>query len=107
MRYFLQTDCTIMILVKVIGIRSQMEVYMMIKLNILNMENFLEIVNTCSGRVDLLEADGSRKDINKQYGIQNELQRQYRENENHLKMTLDIPVPKDYLSIVCYYAGDC
>lgn len=79
----------------------------MIKLNILNMKNFLQTVNECSGMVNLLYPDGRKENINKQYGIQNQLLQKYRENKNYLSLSLDIPTPKDYISIVSYYAGDC
>jgi hypothetical protein len=79
----------------------------MIKLNILNMKNFLQTVNECSGKVNLLHPDGRKENINKQYGIQNELLQKYRENKYCLPLSLDIPTPKDYISIVSYYAGDC
>lgn len=79
----------------------------MINLNILNMKNFLQTVNACSGMVNLLYPDGRKENINKQHEIQNELLQKYRENKNCLRLTLDIPNPKDYMSIVSYYAGDC
>ena len=79
----------------------------MIKFNILNMKNFLQTVNACCGAVNLLYPDGKKEDINKHYGIQNQLLQKYRENKNCLLLSLDIPTPKDYMSIVSYYAGDC
>jgi len=79
----------------------------MIKLNILNMDNFLQTVNACSDAVNLLYPDGRKENINKHYGLQNELLHQYRENKNLLCLSLDIPAPKDYMSIISYYAGDC
>ena len=79
----------------------------MIKLNILNMKNFLETVNTCKGEVNMLCPDGKRLNISRQYAIQNELQKEYKANKNCLQFTLDIPNPQDYMSIVSYYAGDC
>ena len=79
----------------------------MIKLNILNMKNFLQTVNACSGAVNMLYPDGRKEDNNKHYGIQNQLLQKYRENKNCLLLSLDIPTPKDYMSIVSYYAGDC
>lgn len=79
----------------------------MIKLNILNMKGFLQMVNACGGVVNLLQPDGSKENINKQYGIQNELLQRYRENKNFLRLSLDIPTTKDYFSIVSYYTGNC
>lgn len=79
----------------------------MVKLNVLNMDNFLQTVNSCSDAVNLLYPDGRKENINKQYGIQNELLHKYRENKNCLCLSLDIPSPKDYMSIISYYTGDC
>ena len=79
----------------------------MIKVNILNLKNFLETINQCSGRVLNLLPDGTRRDINKQYSIQRELEREYIENGRCLPMTLEFDDPGDYLDVVAYYAGDC
>ena len=79
----------------------------MIKLNVLNMERFLETVNECNGVVNLLNPNGSKKNINKQYGIQSELLEEYRKNKNCLRLSLDVRNSKDYINIVSYYAGDC
>ncbi len=79
----------------------------MIKLNIFDMEGFLQAVNGCSGAVKLLHPDGRKETINHQYGMQNELLQRYRENENYLRLSLDIPTPKDYLRIVFFAIGDC
>lgn len=79
----------------------------MIKLNILNMKNFLQTVNECSGEINLMYPDGSKKNINKQYEMQDKLLQQYQENKKCLEITLDIQNTEDYISIVSYYAGDC
>lgn len=80
----------------------------MIKLNILkNMEGFLQTVNECCGAVNLLHPDGRKEDINKQYGIQEELLQKYMENESSLCLALDIPTSKDYMSIVTFSVGEC
>ena len=51
--------------------------------------------------------DGSKKNINKQYEMQDKLLQQYQENKKYLEITLDIQNTEDYISIVSYYAGDC
>lgn len=79
----------------------------MIKVNILNLKNFLETVNQCTGRVLVLSPNGNKTDINKQYPIQRELQSQYQKNGNCLPLTLEFDYPTDYMNIVSYYAGDC
>lgn len=79
----------------------------MIKLNILNLKKFLEVVNECAGEVMMHRTDGKKVNIRRQYAIQNELWEQYRKNKDCLPIMLSIPTPKDYMSIVSYYAGDC
>lgn len=79
----------------------------MIKLHVLNMKNFLDTVNACKGAVNMLRPDGTWLDISRHYEAQKELMEQYRENKNHLRLTLEIPTPKDYMNLISYYAGDC
>lgn len=79
----------------------------MIKLNILDMGNFLNTVNTCTGKINILCPDGKKVNINREDRIQNSLWQQYRQNNNCLHLALEILNPKDYMSIVSYYAGDC
>ena len=71
------------------------------------MKEFFRTVNMCGGAVNLLSPDGRKENINKQYGVQKELLQKYSENNNFLQLSLEIPDPKDYMSIVFYYAGDC
>lgn len=78
-----------------------------IKLNIMNMTEFLRVVNGCSGVVELLHPDGTVENINKQYNLQQKLQRRYRENNRYLTLALNIPSSKDYMSIVFFTVGDC
>lgn len=79
----------------------------MIKLNILNMKNFLATVNACKGEVRLLCPDGKKTNINGEKTLQNRLWEQYLRNKKQLQLVLEIPAPKDYLHILSYYAGDC
>ncbi len=79
----------------------------MVKINIINMKSFLQTVNECSGTVNLLHPDGSRENINKQYGLQRELLQEHRENKNWLRLSLEVPALKDYLRIVYFTIGDC
>ena len=79
----------------------------MVKLKIFNMKTFLETVNECSGVVNLLYPDGSEENINKEYGIQNELLQRHRENKGFLHLSLNIPTVEDYFRIVYFTIGDC
>ena len=78
-----------------------------LKLNILNMKNFLDTVNACTGEVNMLCPDGRKRNINGEEKIQDGLQRQYFQNKNCLQLVLEIPNPTDCMDIVSYYAGDC
>lgn len=73
---------------------------MNIKLRILNIKEFLKIVN-------IIYPNGSKENINSQYCIQKELRDEYYKNKNILNLYLNIPTFKDYLSIINYYIGDC
>lgn len=79
----------------------------MIKVNILNVKDFFRTVNECSGRVLMLSEDGGRTDLNRQEGVQEKLKEQYLKNGNCLPLTLEFDEPKDYMSVVSYYVGDC
>lgn len=79
----------------------------MLKLNILNMREFLRTVNACKGRVWLLRPDGGRVDLRGQYTAQLELRERFRENRNFLPVVLTVPDPGDYMRVVSYYIGDC
>jgi len=80
---------------------------MIIKLNIYNIKDFFHTINECKDNINLLHPDGRKENIKQQYLIQNELLRRYKENKNRLSIALDVPNPKDYMSVVFYYAGDC
>ena len=77
-----------------------------LKLNILNMKIFLDTVNACTGKVNMLCPDGRELNINGEEKIQGGLWRQYFQNKNCLRLVLEIPNPADYMNIVSYYAGD-
>ena len=79
----------------------------MMKLNILNMERFLDVVNSCEGAVYQIGPDGSRTDLRRAYRLQDDLRAQYRKNRGELPLTLVVPNGRDYLRVVYYYAGDC
>lgn len=79
----------------------------MLKLNILNLKKFLATINSCENEVYIISSDGTKININKQYAAQNNLWEEYNKNKNYLHLTLKVSNPKDYMSIVSYYAGDC
>lgn len=79
----------------------------MMKLKIFNMKEFLKVVDTCTGAVNVVYSDGKKVNINKDYEAQGRLWDTYLDNKKCAKISLDIVNPKDYFSIVSYYAGDC
>ena len=81
--------------------------FKMVKLNILNMKKFLDTVNACTGKVNMLCPDGKKRNINGEERVQDSLWLQYLQNKNYLRLVLEIPNPMDYMSIVSYYVGDC
>jgi len=74
-----------------------------IKLNILGMNGFLQIVNQCNGVVNAIFPDGKWRDLNKSYAAQKVLWDQFRENQGSLALKLDFQRPEDYIRIVYYY----
>ena len=79
----------------------------MMKLNILNMKNFLNVVNECRDEVRVILPDGKKKNIRNHYVMQGVLLKEFEKNKGSLKIILEVVNPKDYMSIVSYYAGDC
>ena len=79
----------------------------MMKLNILNIQDFLDIINACRDEVYMICSNGQKVNIRGQYPIQDELHRQYYDHKNQLQIILEAQNPKDYMRIVSYYAGDC
>ena len=64
----------------------------MIKLNIINMEEFLRTVNRCKGAVYMVEPGTGKTDITGQDEIQEYLRRKHRDNKGYLPLVLEIPV---------------
>lgn len=79
----------------------------MFKLDVFQLDSFLNTVNECSGAVNLLEPDGTKEDLNKNYYAQEDLQQQFVANQSYLRLTLDIPCPKDYMKIVTSSISSC
>lgn len=79
----------------------------MIKVNILNLNRFLSVVNQCRGCIYALTSDGRKKNITRDYHNQEKLEREYLSNGGKLPLSLLFDDPKDYMAVVSYYAGDC
>lgn len=72
----------------------------MIKLNILNMKHFLQVVDECSGSIKKINEDGTRSDIRRNENLQNALLFEFFQNKNFFSIILEIPQPRDYFRII-------
>lgn len=79
----------------------------MVKLNILNLKNFWEALDQCQGVVCMLGEDGRRTILDQKPDIRSELSHRYVEGGDCLPLTLEFSLPRDYMRMVSYYAGDC
>ncbi len=78
----------------------------MIKLNILNLNGFLEAVNSCSGSVNMIRPDGTKANICRSLGSQMLLREEFNANNGILPVKLSFTDPRDYFKIVNYYIGE-
>lgn len=79
----------------------------MIMLNIFNMNEFLNVVNRCTGPVNLLSPDGTVTDIRQNSTVQENLMRLHQAGGKSSRIPLDIPEKADYMNIVFFTIGDC
>lgn len=79
----------------------------MIKVNILNLEKFFSVVNQCIGCVIMINTNGRKNNITRNYVLQDDLRDMYRKNNGSLSLDLDFENSRDYMAVVSYYAGDC
>ena len=78
----------------------------MMKLRILNMNGFLDVVNACRGAVYVVAAGGQKRDIRGNAVFQRYLLGEHRRSGGSLCLTLDVPQPSDYMDVVCWYIGE-
>ena len=78
----------------------------MMKLRILNMNGFLDVVNACRGAVYVVAAGGQKRDIRGNAVFQRYLLGEHRRGGGSLCLTLDVPQPLDYMDVVCWYIGE-
>jgi len=78
----------------------------MIKLNIHNMESFLQEIDKCSNNVFLIRTDGHKRLINHCIDTHSELKQNYYDNNRYLSISLDISNYKDYLNLIFYYISN-
>ena len=68
-------------------------------------EKFLDTVNACTGKVNMLCPDGKKLNINEEEKIQDSFWRQYRQNKDCLQLVLEIPNPTDYMRLFRIMSG--
>ncbi len=78
----------------------------MIKLNILNLNGFLDTLNSCTGSVEMTRPDGTKANICRSLGAQTLLREEFYANKGVLHLTLTFTDPRDYFKIVNYYIGE-
>ena len=78
----------------------------MMKLRILNMNGFLDVVNACRGAVYVVAAGGQKRDIRGNAVFQRYLLGEHRRGGGSLCLTLDVPQPSDYMAVVGWYIGE-
>lgn len=78
----------------------------MMKLRILNMNGFLDVVNAGRGAVYVVAAGGQKRDIRGNAVFQRYLLGEHRRGGGSLCLTLDVPRPSDYMDMVCWYIGE-
>lgn len=72
----------------------------MVKLNISSIKDFLKTVNECNGPINLLSGDGKKEDLTAHVSKQHEMLQLYQKEKGFLRLTLEIPDPKDYMKLV-------
>lgn len=79
----------------------------MFKFKILDIKSFLQTVDACKGKVELLAENGAVQRIDHAPAVQAELTRRFLMAGKYLPLTLRASDPRDCIRLACYYAGDC
>lgn len=79
---------------------------MTLKLRIMNLRAFSNVLNACSAPVELTVPDGSVHQFPGDEAAAS-LCRCKPQNGTRLPLTVRVHAPRDYFNIVSYYAGDC
>ena len=77
----------------------------MVKLNILNMENFLDTVNACIGKVYMLCPNGKKQNINGEERYRTVCCGNTSKTKTVCGLFLKFRNPTDYMNIISYYGG--
>lgn len=79
----------------------------MLKLNVLNVNRFWDTVNGCEDTVRLICEDGQKLELNKAYGLQEELSSKNTDPEDGMQVMLEVPGASDFRRILSFCYGDC
>lgn len=79
----------------------------MVKLNIFDINEFLQTVNSCKGEVNLVTQEGNLENINKKYQRQQELVENHKTNKNFSRLSVNIPNVKDYFKVIFFSIANC
>lgn len=79
----------------------------MLKINVFNIERFVEVVNHCQGPVNLLTSDGAYKDLRRNDYLQQVVYSVQENNAIGIPLYIDIPVTRDYMRLVYFMMSDC
>lgn len=79
----------------------------MLKINVCNIERFVEVVNHCEGPVNLLMSDGKYMDLRRDVCLQNELFSNHENNTTRMPLHIDVSVTRDYMRLVYFMMSDC
>ena len=81
--------------------------HLMVKLNIFDINEFLQTVNSCKGEVNLVTQEGNLENINKKYQRQQELVENHKTNKNFSRLSVNIPNVKDYFKVIFFSIANC
>lgn len=80
---------------------------MVVSMTVFHLTPFLQAVDQCTGSIWLLDGQGARVDLHRNPALQQTLHGRHAANGNYSKLALEIAQPRDYLSLVQFYAGNC
>ncbi len=80
---------------------------MIVSMTVFHLTPFLQAVNDCTGSVWLLGNQPAKADLHGNPALQQTLRGRHSANGNYSKLALDISQPRDYLSLVQFYASNC
>ena len=78
---------------------------MKLNLHILNLKSFLQMLQTCTGPVELTLPDGREQTYRDTPAVQETLRHSFAASKKDLPLAVAVHTPRDYFSVVSYAAG--